>query len=104
MGTALQGVLRAKFKLGVKDHFVGNHPLWEIFRTVYQMMHRPYVFGGLALACGFVSSMVSRTKIPLTPDMVRFAREEQMHRLKNFLTGSASAERVRSKTEPPAFR
>jgi poly-beta-1,6-N-acetyl-D-glucosamine synthase len=104
MGTALQGVLRAKFKLGVKDHFVGNHPVWEIFRTVYQMMHRPYIFGGLALACGFVSSMVSRTKIPLTPEMVRFARKEQMHRLKKFLTGSASAERVRSETEPPAFR
>jgi biofilm PGA synthesis N-glycosyltransferase PgaC len=82
MGTALQGSLKAKFKLGVKDHFVGNHPLWELFRTVYQMKHRPYVVGGLALGWGFTWSMLRRAEIAISPELVQFVRREQMERLK----------------------
>jgi len=82
MGTALQGSLKAKFKMGVKDHFVGNHPLWEMFRTVYQMKHRPYVFGGLSMGLGYAWSMVRRQRVPLSPQLVVFVRREQMHRLR----------------------
>ena len=81
MGTALQGSLKAKFKLGVKDHFVGNHPLWELFRLAYQMKHRPYVIGGLALGWGFASSMIRGAETPLSPELVTFVRREQMQRL-----------------------
>jgi poly-beta-1,6-N-acetyl-D-glucosamine synthase len=82
MGTALQGSLKAKFRMGVKDHFVGNHPLWELFRTVYQMKHRPYVMGGLALGWGFAWSTLRRAEVPLSPELVQFVRREQMERLK----------------------
>jgi biofilm PGA synthesis N-glycosyltransferase PgaC len=86
MGTALQGAVKAKFKLGVKDHSVGNHPLWEFFRTIYQMKHRPYVVGGLALGWGFAWSMIRREEIPLSPALVAFVQEEQLRRLKNLFT------------------
>ena len=46
MGTAMQGVLKARFKIGVKDYTVGNHPLWELARTIYQMKSSPFVIGG----------------------------------------------------------
>jgi biofilm PGA synthesis N-glycosyltransferase PgaC len=82
MGTALQGSLKAKFKLGVKDHFVGNHPLWELFRTAYQMKHRPYVVGGLALGAGYFWSLLTRAKIPISAELVKFVRDEQIQRLK----------------------
>lgn len=85
MGTALQGSLKAKFKLGVKDHFVGNHPLWEILRTIYQMKHRPYVLGGLALGWGYASSMMRRAEVPLSPELVAFVRREQMDRLRKLV-------------------
>ena len=49
MGTALNGVIRAKFRLGVKDYSVGNHPLWQLSRSVYQITQRPYLLGGFAL-------------------------------------------------------
>jgi glycosyltransferase involved in cell wall biosynthesis len=88
MGTAMQGSLKAKFKLGVKDHFVGNHPLWQLFRTIYQMKHRPYVLGGLALGSGFAWSMVRRAEIPLSPKLVEFVRREQMERLKHLFAKS----------------
>jgi glycosyltransferase involved in cell wall biosynthesis len=82
MGTALQGGLKAKFKMGVKDHVVGNHPLWEMFRTVYQMKHRPYVIGGLALGWGYLSSVIRGRETSLSPKLVAFVQREQMHRLR----------------------
>jgi poly-beta-1,6-N-acetyl-D-glucosamine synthase len=88
MGTAVQGSLKAKFKLGVKDHFVGNHPLWEAFRTAYQMKHRPYVIGGLALGWGYAWSMLRRAESPLSSELVAFVRREQMERLKRLFGGA----------------
>jgi poly-beta-1,6-N-acetyl-D-glucosamine synthase len=85
MGTAVQGSLKAKFKFGVKDRLVGNHPLWELFRTAYQMKHRPYLIGGLALGWGYVWSMLSWTDIAIPKELVRFARQEQMRRLRRVL-------------------
>src|SRR5579862_4653970 len=84
MGTAQQGNLTAKFRLGVKDHSVGNHPLWELSRTIYQMSRRPLDVGGLALGSGYAWALVRGSKVPLSRDMVRFVRREQMQRLKRF--------------------
>jgi biofilm PGA synthesis N-glycosyltransferase PgaC len=84
MGTALQGSLAAKFKFGMKDYSVGNHPLWELFRTFYQMRHGPFVVGGLALGSGYAWSLVRRKEIPLSPELVAFVRREQMQRLRRF--------------------
>jgi len=91
MGTALQGGLKAKFKLGVKDYTVGNHPLWELFRTLYQMKHRRFIVGGLALGSGCAWSFARRTRSPLSPELVAFVRREQMGRLKRFFTRKARA-------------
>lgn len=84
MGTALQGGLMARFKLGVKDHSVGNHPIWEAFRTFYQMRHSPFIVGGLALGSGYAWSWIRRAEIPLSAELVAFVRREQMQRLKKF--------------------
>lgn len=91
MGTALQGGLKAKFRLGVKDYSVGNHPVWELFRTFYQMTHRPFVVGGLALGSGYAWSLVGRAETPLPPELVAFVRREQMQRLKRFFGGKPQA-------------
>jgi biofilm PGA synthesis N-glycosyltransferase PgaC len=85
MGTALQGTLKAKFKLGAKDRSVGNHPMWELFRMVYQMKHRPYIVGGLALGWGFAWSMMRHTESPLSPELMSFVKREQMSRLRKLL-------------------
>jgi glycosyltransferase involved in cell wall biosynthesis len=89
MGTAEQGELMAKFKDGAKDYAVGNHPIWEITRVLYQMTQRPYVGGGLMLAAGYLWSLVRRVERPVPPEMVRFSQREQMRRLKVFVTGRA---------------
>ncbi len=91
MGTAEHGELRAKFRAGVKDYSVGNHPVWELFRMFYQMQHRPFVVGGLALGCGYTWSAVRRVKRPVSKDLVVFTRREQMQRLHRFMGRMARA-------------
>lgn len=85
MGTAQNGGLRARFKYGAKDYAVGNHPVWELFRAIYQMKQRPVVLGGIALASGYFCSMVRRVPRPVPHDLVEFSRHEQMRRLSRFV-------------------
>ena len=87
MGTALAGGLKARFKFGMKDYSVGNHPLWEVFRAFYQMTQRPFLVGGLALGAGYAWSLIRRINIPLSSELVAFVQREQMLRLKKFLAG-----------------
>jgi biofilm PGA synthesis N-glycosyltransferase PgaC len=91
MGTAMQGVLKARFKIGVKDYTVGNHPLWELARTIYQMKSSPFAIGGLALGLGYAWSLIRRAEVPLSPDLVAFVRREQLNRLKKFFSRNSQA-------------
>jgi glycosyltransferase involved in cell wall biosynthesis len=94
MGSADRGVLRAKFKDGTLDYALGGHPLWEIFRACYQLTKKPYLFGGMMLATGYLWAMIRRIERPISPELVSFRRREQMHRLRKFLTG-------KTQTQPP---
>jgi len=87
MGTAQGSALSAWFKNGVKDYALGCHPLWEVFRTCYQMTKRPYIFGGVLLWSGYVWSLVRRAERTIPREVMVFRRREQMNRLMEFLTG-----------------
>jgi biofilm PGA synthesis N-glycosyltransferase PgaC len=84
MGTAQRGPLRARFRFGAKDYSIGNHPLWELSRMVYQMTRKPFLFGGLALGAGYFWASVRRSDRPITREFMAFHRHEQMQRLKRF--------------------
>lgn len=84
MGTAQHGTLRARFKYGIKDYVLGNHPLWEFFRSFYQMTQPPFVTGGLLILCGFWWALIRNVPRPISKEMVLFVRREQMQRLRSF--------------------
>jgi poly-beta-1,6-N-acetyl-D-glucosamine synthase len=85
IGSAERGLLRAKFKDGTLDYLLGGHPMWEIFRTIYQMTKKPYVLGGLMVLSGYIDSAIRRAERPVSRDLIKFRRREQMQRLKRFL-------------------
>jgi hypothetical protein len=87
IGTAQRGALEARFRVGVLDYVLGGHPLWEVFRTGYQMTRRPRIIGGAALIAGYVSAALRRMERPVSDELVRFRRREQMKRLQRFLSG-----------------
>jgi len=91
MGTAQHDVLTARFKIGAKDYAFGNHPVWEVFRTAYQMTKRPLVVGGLVTLIGYSWAGIRRVERPVSPELVTFYRREQMRRLKEFLVMRGSS-------------
>jgi biofilm PGA synthesis N-glycosyltransferase PgaC len=91
IGTAERGTLMARFRTGAQDYALGGHPIWEVFRTVYQMTKRPFMLGGLVLGAGYVWAMVRREEKPISCEMVAFRRREQMRRLRQFLTGNSAS-------------
>jgi hypothetical protein len=87
IGTAQHGALMARFRSGRKDYALGNHPIWELFRIVYQMTKQPFVIGGLVLVSGYLWSLILRMERPVSNELVVFTRREQMRRLREFFTG-----------------
>ena len=82
MGTAERSSVGAMYDYGKKDYFLGGSPLWEIFRVAYRATKKPLVLGGLALFCGYFGSALRRMKRPVSPELMRFHRREQMLKLK----------------------
>ena len=85
MGSGNHGKLAALFKHGKKDYFLGGHPLWQVFRSVYQMTKRPYLLGGSLLFLGYLWATVNGTERVVSKELMNFIRGEQMLRLKKAL-------------------
>ena len=85
IGTGNSSAMMTWFRQGRKDYFLGNHPLWEVFRTLYQMTKRPYILGGALLMLGFTWAGFRGIERPISNELMDFVRKEQMQRLKNFI-------------------
>jgi glycosyltransferase involved in cell wall biosynthesis len=84
-GTGKDGLLKARFKVGQKDYFLGGHPLWELFRAVYQMTLRPYFLGGVFILAGYFWAWCNRYERRISPELMRFRHQEQMQQLRRFV-------------------
>lgn len=85
MGTGNSTALMTGFGHGQKDYYLGGHPLWQLFRTFYQMTKRPYIIGGLLLLSGYVWAYLNGVERPVSQELISFHRAEQMQRLKKAL-------------------
>lgn len=72
------------YRLGQRAYRLGFHPLWQLFRSTYQMTRKPYVTAGVALSVGYFSSMLAREKRPVSKELIRFQQRDQMRRLREF--------------------
>jgi glycosyltransferase involved in cell wall biosynthesis len=84
MGTAKAHIVIATFKSGYGDYQMGVHPVWQLFRSVYQMTRRPLLVGGVVLMAGYTWAMVTRARKPVSEEFVRFRRKEQLQWLKEY--------------------
>jgi glycosyltransferase involved in cell wall biosynthesis len=100
-GTAGRSLLGSRFTLGMKDYSIGNHPVWEFFRTVRQMSMPPIFVGGLALGAGYLWGFFRQAPRPVSHDLIAFHRREQMRRLNTFFVGALGCIRSRKKPSEP---
>jgi biofilm PGA synthesis N-glycosyltransferase PgaC len=81
-GSALHAGFRERLHVGRKDYLIGNHPLWELFRSVYQMKHKPYVVGGLLIFAAYLWNWARGMEPTMPAELMALRRSEQLNRLK----------------------
>lgn len=85
IGTAEQGQIRSRFVLGQRDWAIGNHPLWEIIRGLYQATKKPLVVRGTAIVAGYAWAALRGGERPVSRELRAFRRKEEMAHLARFL-------------------
>lgn len=85
LGTAERSMLESLFSYGEKDYYLGGSPIWQLFRVTYRMIKPPVVVGGAALLAGYCSAGLRRTRRPVSRELMRFHRREQMKKLRAIL-------------------
>ena len=96
LGTAERSLLASTFSYGEKYYYLGGHPVWEFFRVGYRATKKPYLVGGVALYSGYLSAFLRRMKRPVSADLMRFHRKEQMSKLKMILRSMFKLKRIDS--------
>jgi glycosyltransferase involved in cell wall biosynthesis len=96
LGTAERSILSSLFSYGEKDYYLGGHPLWELFRVAYRLTQRPYLRGGIALGLGYAWAMLRRMKRPVSRELMKFHRKEQLSKLKLILESLLTFKRIDS--------
>jgi glycosyltransferase involved in cell wall biosynthesis len=96
LGTAERSVLGSLFSYGEKDYYLGGSPLWQLFRVAYRMTKQPVIIGGLALLSGYCWAALRRIKKPVSGELMRFHRREQMEKLRRIGRAILRGQRVDS--------
>src|SRR5580704_1525004 len=92
LGTAERSTWAASFSYGEKDYYLGGSPLWQLFRVVYRSTKQP--LDGAALFSGYLCAAIRRIKRPVTSELMRFHRREQMRKLNAILATLLRFKRV----------
>lgn len=85
MGGAQYTGYGLRLHTGHKDYLLGNHPVWEVFRSIYQMKNRPYLIGGVLILAGYAWDVLRRVDRTMPEELTEFLQRDQMDRLKRFL-------------------
>src|ERR1051326_6914309 len=80
LGTAGKSSLAASFSYGEKDYYLGGSPIWQLFRVAYRTLKQPP--DGIGLLSGYFWAAIRRIKRPVSRELMRFHRREQMAKLK----------------------
>jgi poly-beta-1,6-N-acetyl-D-glucosamine synthase len=83
MGGAQVAGLRERLHRGRMDYLLGGHPLWEIFRSLYQMRNKPYFLGGFLILAGYVWTGLSGAERTMPKELIVLRQNDQLQRLKN---------------------
>jgi biofilm PGA synthesis N-glycosyltransferase PgaC len=84
-GGALHTGLRGRWYMGRKDYLLGNHPAWELFRSLYQMQYKPYVVGGLLVLVSYFWHSIRGVERTMPRELLELRQSDQMKRLKSLI-------------------
>lgn len=79
------GFIRRKWQMGVRDHALGYHPLFETAKCIGRLMDSPLLIGALAWWLGFCLSTIQRRPRILDERLIEHLRMEQSQRIRDAL-------------------
>ena len=93
MNSAMSDGITRKFVWGRSDYRLGSHPIWQLFRCMYQLTKQPYIVGGLLTLSGYFTAYLTRQSRTVSPELAKFRGQEQMKRLKAYFSAKQSTPR-----------
>ena len=82
MGSSGAGIIRGRLRWGKGQYFMGTHPLFLLAISVYRMMDRPYIIGGLCIFIGYCQAYLNSMNRYDYPAFRKSLHAWQMERLK----------------------
>jgi len=93
LGTAGRSGVAASFSYGEKDYYLGGSPVWQVFRVAYRATKQPV--GGVAMLAGYCWAALRHTTRPVSLELMRFHRREQMKKLKSIFPKLLNRQKVK---------
>jgi len=93
MGSSQGSVFQGRFRWGGGNYFIHAHPLYVFASSLYRMVERPRVAGGLCILAGYLWAAISRRPRYGNCQFRRHLRAYQLKRLREFCSRSAGADR-----------
>lgn len=84
--------MAASFSYGEKDYYLGGSPVWQLFRVAYRGTKQP--IDGLALLSGYCWAAIRRMERPVSSELMRFHRREQMKKLRTIFSSLLGFKKV----------
>lgn len=94
VNTDEQGTFAAYFLNGQKDYYLGGSPLWEICRIAFRAAKKPRLIGSIAMSCGYCHAALTRMEHPVSQEIMRFHRHNQIKKLKKIFRSLLRFEKV----------
>ena len=60
MGSSFRSVYHGRWRWGRGQHFMGTHPLYMVGISIYRVLERPWIVGGLCLMGGYLDAAIRR--------------------------------------------
>ena len=83
------GVVRRKWQMGVRDHALGYHPVFECLKCAGRLKDSPPFIGACAWLTGYLMAFLTRRPRVVSPEIVRYVRSEQIERLRGLFGAPA---------------
>jgi len=77
------GISKGNYRVGYTAYKLGYHPLYMIMRSIYRMIDRPFIVGGLVLFYGYLKAALKREKYVVDKETVNYLRHRQLKSLFN---------------------
>ena len=81
MGSSVKSIYQGRLRWGYGQYYMGTHPLYALAITVYRMLERPWIIGGLLIGAGYFGSWLRRRSRYEDPTFRKHLRKWQLARL-----------------------